>query len=183
MSKMKVLSTWKNCSACDLCGSPRLYIRTSSNTQPPVDALFIGDAPSDNDLVLKEPLVSLEGRLLQSVIDKIKVHIDFSYVITNSVICTPYTDETKTRIGKPTPKQMDSCFFHISDCIRLYQPLTVFGLGATVTRLLKKHSVVHTAVKHPAAVIIRGGEGSLDYKKFFLQIRRAVIDGKTKTSI
>lgn len=175
---MRIHSRWKTCKDCDLCDYPRVFLRTSETKKPPVDALFIGEAPGENEVILKEPLVGVSGRLLQSAIDKVLLHNNFTYVITNTVICTPYEDETKSAIGKPTPLQANRCFFHIEDCIRVYQPRVIFALGNVSQGVLKRHKVDHVPLRHPAFVLRRGGQGSLEYKKFFLLIRREIINAQ-----
>ena len=174
---MRIHSRWKTCTACNLCNFPRVFLRTSENKKPPIDALFIGEAPGENEVILKEPFVGVSGRLLQSAIDKVRLHNDFTYVITNSVICTPY-NEDKTEIGKPTPVQANSCFFHIEDCIKVYQPKVIFGLGNVSQGVLKRHKIDHVPLRHPAFVLRRGGQGSLEYKKFFLLIRREIVNAQ-----
>jgi len=174
MRKVAIPTTWKVCNCCELCKNPRVFMRISSGAsfRNGVDVLFVGESPTENDVLLEEPLVDVSGKLFQAAIDRVTNIVKFEYVVTNSVICTPIGDNGE--IGKPTNQQANECIFHIRDLINSYRPRVIIGLGNFAQGALKRNGIAHIPLRHPAYVIRNGGEGSIEYKRFCLQLLAAV---------
>lgn len=170
------------CSTCVLCelgarSADRVYYRWGPDDFDPseknVDILFIGEAPGQVEAACSKPFMGPFGKILQEAIDRCQARYKFTYLITNSVICTPYTDNSLSEISKPYEDHIRQCRPRLDNLIDLVNPLFIITLGQVPKKAMNlkgfdKHEIIELV--HPAFILRKGGTNGVEFKRFYLQM-------------
>lgn len=182
----KHTDTWKDCEACDLTVPTKVYCRGSL----PCEVLFIGEAPGFDEDREGHPFVGRAGEILQTAIDTVFMEFEFTWAVTNTVLCLPTvrlpTGELELR--KPLTKHLKRCAERLRGFITICRPKIIVLLGKTA-----QSKVVYDAVDlageelvnfrkgipivetpHPAYIARRGGLQSADFQRLILHVTKAV---------
>lgn len=152
--------TWKGCEECGLCGD-RLQVCLYRGDEPPIDVLFIGEAPGPREDEQGEPFVGPSGQLLDAMLKEAK--FDLSVGFTNSVACFPNDDG---KIKKPTKEQVSSCWPRLAEILTICQPQDIVYVGKTASQESKPiisgalTGVWMHEIVHPAYLLRRGRKGT-----------------------
>lgn len=172
-----------NCQTCNKCelskfSNKKIIYRTVG--KPPFRYIFIGEAPGLREYLDGKPFVGMSGTLLGSLLEEVMG--DNSYLITNSVLCTPFEDASRTNIVEPTKQQKDACRAWLHELLVITKPEIIFTLGLHALRTVNKIKTPARIVKlmHPSA-ILQSKQRELDERKFVVTIREYMSD-KEETS-
>ncbi|MCK5084293.1 MAG: uracil-DNA glycosylase [Candidatus Pacebacteria bacterium] len=173
------------CEKCALC-------KTRTNVVPgegsfKAEIMFIGEGPGKKEDELGRPFVGAAGKLLDKLIESIKLSREDVY-IANVVKCRP----PKNR--DPFPEEVDSCRKWLDEQIEIIRPKIIILLGRhSMDRFLpnqkisidhgkpkRKNGQVYFPIYHPAAALYRNGLFE-DLQKDFKKIPKILeIIGKGK---
>lgn len=134
----------------------------------PADLLLIGEAPGKTEDRLGKPFIGRSGQLLTTAIQRLGLT---SYCISNVVCCIPWKNDDKSTqtVRVPSKEEAASCSQHLVDLVNLCQPKLVGLLGEQAKKYFpgKEFSGIPIAAfRHPAYILRRGGENSLEFKRF-----------------
>lgn len=184
----KTASTCTKCQISNYCNH-KVFYRTSLNytfeTSPHL--LFVGEAPGESEYIHRSPFVGPAGHELNDLLSKaLPPHI--TYVILNSILCTPYLSANRDKIGTPTAKEYTACNSNLSSFIHIFKPLHLIAVGKVAASALSKlftegdpkpahHGIrflQYTQVQHPASIIARSKSPETDRIRFILTIQNVV---------
>lgn len=180
--------TWRNCKSCELHHNcpprervlPRVF-RYPAGTRvghaPPFHEhpiiLMVGEAAGTTEAANGEPFIGRSGGILKDAIEDAIEESgyggDYYWIVTNTILCTPWEDAGRAKIGKPTKKQMNACRGHIETLIGTYNPSIILALGKHATDSLSGH-IEHHSFVHPSFMLRNGGRDSMDYAQFTLDL-------------
>jgi uracil-DNA glycosylase family 4 len=177
-----------SCQACSLHKNCRhkVGIRRSHpniNDYPPfIHILFVGEAPGQSEYALRTPFIGPAGQELSDLMSQC-VPLSLRYAITNAVLCTPFTDESRSSIDTPSLPGITACRTHLQRLISILKPKHIIALGKIAERSLKKivpqgpyvqNDLRFTTLLHPSA-ILRSTHPDLERARFILNLK-AVVD-------
>ena len=154
---------WANnladCSKCDIskyCNHKVTHYIFSHRPSIHIDILFIGEAPGESEYLNKEPFIGPAGICLREIIDE-SVPNDISFCITNSILCTPFTDESRYTIRAPFLSEVKECAPHLQSLYRRLKPKYIVALGKVaekaVISLAKTLPIPHYVhIVHPSKI-------------------------------
>lgn len=164
LSSKQKLRIWANeiasCSKCDIsnyCDHKVTHFLFTPRPKPYVDILFIGEAPGESEYLNQEPFIGPSGTCLREIIDD-AVPNDISFCITNSILCTPFTDSSRYTIGTPSLSEVKECSPHLQSLYRKIKPKYIIALGKVaekaVIHLSKTIHIPHyIQVLHPSKIL------------------------------
>lgn len=174
------IDAWKECTKCELGNrsADKVFYRwgPTLKLQPwkqVVDVLFVGEAPGSVEAACGEPFIGPIGKLLQTAIKECMEIVEFTYFITNTIVCTPYVDKTLSEIRTPTEPECKQCRPRIDELIKMLEPKVVFALGKISEKSLKLKDyepIPYVPLKHPAYILRQGGTSSAHYGRLKLTI-------------
>jgi DNA polymerase len=180
MTKLTQLETTINqCEACRLHNS--CYPKIIFQKQVPIKhhaLLFVGEAPGVAEDAIGEPFVGPSGKLLHKILYKELNLKPRDFIVTNSVLCTPFTEGSRTTIGTPESKEWQACSVNLHRIILTLKPSMIFALGQIAHKSLEYIHQHHYTLLHPSAILRAGGEISVEYSRFVLQLRKILDDAK-----
>lgn len=101
---------------------------------PNAEVIFIGEAPGRDEDLQGEPFVGRAGKLLDRILAAISLTRDEVY-IANILKCRPPNNRD------PQPEEMDQCYLHLQEQIRILRPKLICALGRVASqRLLKTNT-------------------------------------------
>ena len=145
--------------------------------KPPIDVLFVGEAPGWQEDTVGKPFVGPSGKLLDKWIatmpKKVKVGI------TNTVMVMPTTSDGSIR--KPTPKEMEDFRPAFRQVFLETKPSTIVVVGSTAAEALlsmrigqcvgkaypRLYGVTMGVMYHPAYYLRQGKDGVADFKRLY----------------
>jgi DNA polymerase len=136
----------------------------------PIDILFVGEAPGAAEAITKQPFVGPSGQLLDELLQE-GLEPETQYIITNSILCTPYTDATKYEIREPLKEETDACIENLRYLISYVKPKLIVAIGKVASKALAKHFPNHLPLIHPSA-ILQSSHYDLEYARALSTIRR-----------
>jgi len=169
------------CTACRLAET-RTHVVFGVGS-PAADVMFVGEAPGFNEDQQGEPFVGAAGKLLDRLLDEIRIPRCDVY-IGNVLKCRPPGNRD------PRPDEIEACSGYLRSQLRLVDPKVVVTLGNFSTKLLLKRDVGITRLRgqvypwwnrhlvptfHPAAAL-RGGEKVLAQMREDFALVRGVLD-------
>jgi uracil-DNA glycosylase family 4 len=167
----KLETEWSDCQRCPL------HHRRSKVVQArgvlPCEVAFFGEAPGRSEDSAGYPFVGRAGSLLNSWIAYTLQRIfheqardSYTYAIFNTVGCMPEEPDLDGgwKLRPPTPSEMDLCSPRVKSLLLLANPDVIVILGKTAAHILPV-SVPYLLLPHPAYVLRKGGENSLDHKR------------------
>jgi len=134
----------------------------------PFEVLLVGEAPGESEDVLGWPFVGPSGKLLDHILDN---SVYTSYLIANTVVCTPPREDGKIR--DPFQTEKETCSGHIRELISKFSPKMVIAIGLHAHRSLEWTK--HIYIIRPA-VLLRYPERKADIavQQTINQISRAM---------
>ena len=107
------------------------------------DIMILGEAPGEQEDLLRKPFVGQAGLQLQSALDAFGLDRDTDLYICNSIICRPTKiSESKNVINrKPLRAELDRCKSRLLAEISLVEPKVIVCLGATAREALTDEDV------------------------------------------
>jgi len=121
------LEAISDCSKCPLGATRNKFVYGVGN--PNADILFIGEAPGAEEDRLGEPFVGRAGKLLDRILAAMKLSRKDVY-IANILKCRPPGNRD------PLPEEMDKCFPHLREQVRLIKPKLICALGRVAAQAL-----------------------------------------------
>lgn len=142
---------WSNCRACGLCRTRKrvaLKRRGEVHGGGRVRLLLIGEAPGEFEDTLGVPFIGPAGQVLNFILKDVEA--PFTYLITNTVNCRPYTIvylsqeaedvdfdlliegedyEIQDPNRDPTPQEATACRSHIDELVIDFEPTAIVYLG------------------------------------------------------
>jgi DNA polymerase len=100
---------------------------------PHADLMFIGEAPGRDEDLQGEPFVGRAGQLFDRILAAIGLTRQEVY-IANILKCRPPNNRD------PLPEEMDQCYPHLAEQIRLIQPKLICALGRVAAQKLLQTS-------------------------------------------
>lgn len=175
--KLKILAdNIASCKSCDiskLCEHKVTYRLYNPEPSRFIDILFVGEAPGDSEYIHKEPFIGPSGQVMQDIIDA-SVPVHLSYCITNSILCTPYTDEYRRKIRVPSLSEVKECSKHIAALINATKPKKMIAVGKiadkSLTRMKGIQKVQHVCILHPS-VIMQSDKFNYEFDRAVLTIQ------------
>ena len=116
------------CTRCPLAEGRTHIVVDRGN--PEAKALFIGEAPGQNEDLQGRAFVGRAGRLLDQMLKGTGFDTDQDALIVNVVKCRPPENRA------PLPKEVEACFPFLKKQIELVRPRVVGLLGAVALRHL-----------------------------------------------
>lgn len=145
----------QSCKKCHLCNLTSRKITHSFSTPPPTtktDILFLGEAPGMVEYISKEPFVGPAGDTLKYIIEQ-SIPLRYTYIISNVILCTPFTDESLSSIKSPPSfQEIDACRVWVSRLLTISKPTYIIGMGRTAEKTLKALDYQFLHIKHPSAI-------------------------------
>ena len=155
----EVLASCQGCEKCSLAATRTNLVFGVGN--PHAKIMFIGEGPGKNEDLQGEPFVGAAGKLLNEMLERVKLSRDDIY-IANILKCRP----PKNR--DPRPDEIEACTPWLREQIKAVHPIVLVTLGnfatkfilQTETGITKLRGQVHVTgpfrvipMFHPAAAI------------------------------
>ena len=164
------------CSKCDislLCKHKVTHRIHTTSFSSKVDVMFIGEAPGESEYINKKPFIGPSGDALNTII-KEAIKPTTSYIITNSILCTPFEDMDRATIRKPSNIEITTCLPHIQALVSTVCPKFVIALGRLAEKTCKQLKIPHYIyVLHPSK-IMQSAKSDYEYDNAILNIQRYV---------
>lgn len=160
---------WRNCKLCEIGSRTTEHVFFRGDI--PCDWLFVGEAPGENEDLVGEPFVGRSGQLLNSLIDEVIETKGVKVAFTNTVLCTPW-DENKEDIGRPSKQNVKNCNPRLLEFIDIAKPQLIIAVGKEAKSALTLAKLQFFHIVHPAFMLRRGGENSVEYVRTRLQLRQ-----------
>lgn len=172
MDLQNLITNIQDCDACSLNSTceAKVIFRVNQHFKPYHLVLFVGEAPGSTEAVIKEPFVGRSGHLLEIALREAGIKKK-QYVLTNAVLCPPYSSPQRDYLRTPTKQEMYSCSKNLKNIFDYVRPIRVVALGKVASDALTHIGVNHYALSHPAAILRAGGESSTDYARFVLKLK------------
>lgn len=176
LTQESYIKEWENCQKCPLHKQTRNHVLTRGTI--PAEVLLVGEAPGKTEDKLGIPFVGRAGQLLTKAIDKLQLA---SYCIANVVCCIPYKyyspiDERASQIRPPSREEAEACHPHITQLIKLCNPGLIVLLGEQARKYHITNDVPLALLRHPAYILRKGGEGSIEFKRFLDTFHSALVE-------
>jgi len=121
-----------NCLKCPLGSTRTKFVYGVGN--PNASLVFIGEGPGKTEDEIGEPFVGQAGKLLDKILEAIKLDRTQVY-IANMVKCRPPNNR------EPLPEEMEACYPYLMEQLRLIKPKLICALGRVAAQgLLKTNS-------------------------------------------
>lgn len=119
-----------NCTLCGLHATCNTVgVAAEVGARPPLDVLFVGEAPGAEEDAKGRPFIGQSGRLLRQAIEVFGID-KYKYGITNAVKCRPPENR------QPSIREVRSCNLHLEAEIEQYKPRYLVPLGNVALRAL-----------------------------------------------
>jgi len=161
------------CKGCDLCMHPtrRRSGPVIGKGSIPADMLIIGEAPSKEDDLLKEPFSGPEGELLIRMINesiKMSNSPELTCYYTNSVLCRPWIwdkeDELYGINRKPKDDEILACMSNVMEVYKQVKPSIIVFVGKVAEQFYKNEFSDFISLNHPSFHMKYGGKSSPYYR-------------------
>jgi DNA polymerase len=105
--------------------------------------LILGEAPGEQEDLLRQPFVGQAGLQLQAALDAFDLKRESDLYICNSIICRPTKISSAKNVvnRKPTQEELDRCKSRLLAEISLVEPEIIVCFGATARRTLTDQDV------------------------------------------
>ena len=177
-------ATAAGCTACDLAAGRTNVVFGYGD--PDADLMIVGEGPGQHEDEQGLPFVGRSGKLLDQLLEEIRLRRENNVYIGNVVKCRPP--------GNRDPRQVeiDACADYLRQQLRLVDPLVVVTLGNFSSKLLLRTETGITRLRgqayqwwgrflvptfHPAAAL-RGSARVLEEMRYDFQLVRDVIEGR-----
>jgi len=130
----------------------------------------MGEAPGESEDSTGLPFVGLSGKLLDTIISDSGLS-KYPVGITNTILCTPFEDSTRSSIREPSKEETKNCSSRLLNLLQINAPKLVIALGKVAERTLKQLKVQHHTIPHPSDILRSGGEESVSYARTVLTLK------------
>ena len=166
------VDTCISCSLSENCNR-RIGIRRSHPNyldHPTLDLLFVGEAPSSQDYVLRSPFSGPAGHELSELLEE-SLNPSLTYALTNAVHCTPFIDSSRLNVRTPALPEITACRTHLQALIDILKPRHIIALGKVAEKSLKKiaPAIPWNVLTHPED-ILASKQPDLERARFTLAI-------------
>jgi len=144
--------------------------------------VFVSGHPDGTEDLIGQPVVGNSGNILDIAIREVGIK-DLECLVVNSVMCTPYTDQSRLATRNPTKHEVKSCSTNLERFFTLVTPRAVFALGKRAEAALKLINIPHCPVAHPDTILKQGGTSSVEYSRFILQLKKEIRNAKTESKV
>ncbi len=165
------MAKWGNCEKCSFgqLGGKKVHFRGYVNAR----VLFIGEAPGLSEHSSGLPFVGPAGEALDRIIVDAanKSGTDFTWCITNTVLCTPFDDEYE--LATPKLAQLGPCSFRLMEFIDLVRPELIVKVGLVAGRQIpeavkyKGGSAKSVMIYHPSWCLHQNDQEFAEKKVMF----------------
>lgn len=169
------LTILNNCRECKI--SKYTTQKVPPRGVPESQVLFIGEAPGKREDATGKPFIGPSYDVLLGMIQEVKIRIGktFSFAFTNTIMCTPYVDKTKTSIRTPTETEVSRCRQHVYEVVRLFNPQLIVCIGKTASDFyIGRFDVPMLRIFHPEYISRNGGIGSDKYEYTLIKLTRKI---------
>lgn len=115
----------QSCQMCGLCTTRTQAVPGVGDQQ--ANWLFIGEGPGQSEDAQGEPFVGVSGKLLDNILQAMKLKRGENVYIANMVKCRASDQQDKDRA--PTPEEVAACRPYLDRQIALIQPKVIVALG------------------------------------------------------
>lgn len=170
LTKQSWERAWKKCTQCPLHKNARNHVLYRG--QIPAEVLLIGEAPGKTEDKIGEPFIGRSGQLLTKAMEALRIK---SYCIANVVCCIPLVQKLDgpteaLPIRPPSREEAEACSPHLEQLFKLCSPKVIALLGNEAKEHFNLKLVPEWAtvvmLRHPAYILRKGGENSVEYKRF-----------------
>lgn len=150
----------------------------------PADILFLTDAPTKTEILLREPITGENLRLLRAMLqdacDQAKVKNTFTFYTLNCILCRPHIqtidskDYGMQRI--PFKRELLVCLQNILYIVKQVSPKIIVFTGNTAEQYFTKEFPSAIKISHPEYHLIYAGKGSPTYNYDVLALARSIKD-------
>jgi uracil-DNA glycosylase len=180
-SRLKILENkLDGCTACPYGERSRrkIYYRTVG-TRRPFTCLFVTGAPTMVDYIQHAPLSGEPRQLFESLLkDAFPPELcggEVSYMVTNAILCTPFSDSTRGTLDKPpigeAKKQCKKLW--LPSLLKVIQPRYIISVGRVADSILSQLKIPHTHVTDPSAILM-DKHFELESKRFVLTLQTMI---------
>lgn len=140
----------------------------------PCNILFLGEGPGKTEDVVGLPFVGRSGKLLNKWIEGAGKKTKFTHGISNLVACRPI-DEPGGENRAPLPHEKEACQARVVELCGIAKPIACVLLGRQA-EAARVHIPVGwvLSLPHPAWVLRKGGETSIEHKECISLLRNFV---------
>lgn len=163
----------KSCTLCNishLCGHKVLPRLVNCVGKDPT-LLVIGEAPGQVEYAQKEPFIGPSGIVLREILYE-ALPESTPYIITNAIQCTPFTDEYRGDIRKPSQQEIKECSRYIKQLYTIFPITKTICAGKvaedTITRL---NITDFITILHPSR-IMQSKRYDYDFSKAAIAIKQ-----------
>lgn len=169
----------RNCEKCDFRKSMPFYPVPGIGPNQ-TDIMIVGEAPDEDESIEEEPMVKLNGRMLDRILTSVELKRKEVY-ICNTINCRPVKEGMVKGICK---KDISICSDWLFQQIGLVQPKVIFTLGMVATSALlstkskdklqdfvgiphKKEKYIVMPTWHPSYILSQGNARTLETIEHF----------------
>ena len=139
-----------------------------------IQILFVGEAPGMTEYIQQKPFVGESGNLLNRLIEE-AFPPGIVYGVVNAIACTPFTDETRSKIETPYKDSIKACRkAWLEQYIKCVRPERLIALGNVAAASLKAMKQQYTHVLHPSAILRDEKHQEYQEKRFILALQSVV---------
>jgi uracil-DNA glycosylase family 4 len=180
LSRLNILKTnLSNCTECSYgtYSNKKIYYRTSG--KPPYKCLFVGAAPGMNDYIRNTPLTGEPGHLFDRLVKEAfppeLCGGEVSYMVTNVILCTPFTNEGRSEVERPPSVESKKACRKVwlPKLLSIIRPQYIISIGRVADSLLNQLKLPHTHVTDPSA-ILQDKHYELEERRFVLTLQTMI---------
>lgn len=148
------------------------------------DVLFIGEAPGLSEDGLGKPFLGPAGDRFDLIVEDVYDWIGkFTWMVTNTIACTPYEEGSHNNVGKPKQPHMKACMPRVIELLNILEPKCVILLGneaekgwklihtPNFKRKFPFTSIPHLKVAHPSWIEHYCAEPETEHKRAVLAMK------------
>lgn len=166
------------CERCEL----KTYDSFPGHGTIPADILFLTDAPTKTELLIKQAITGEDLRLIKAMIKDAKEQVNFDKPLKiyylNTVLCRPFISKKNSKFyGQdriPNFHEILSCQKNIVYIIREVNPKIIVFTGKLAAQYYKYEYPEAIKISHPSYHLVYAGKGSPTYNYDVLALSEAI---------
>lgn len=146
----------QSCNKCDISNvceykvTTRIHNPFNYNT---LDILFLGEAPGDSEYINHLPFIGPSGDCFNAIVSE-ALDPYMSYCVSNSLWCTPFTDNTRMSYRTPFTTEVEQCSTNVRNLINLIKPKHFIAVGAIAAKSFKALKIDNFCkIMHPSKIM------------------------------
>lgn len=173
-----LIDDWHDCTRCPLGIHALQHVLYDCSTPPPVDVLFVGEAPGPSENVVGKPFVNgaPAGKVLRTMISELGIA---SWGMTNIISCFPFDPGNVAKFRLPNATEAKSCEPRLIQTVEIFSPQLIVLAGKVSKKFFPRKGLASTPIfeiDHPSYIQRNGGVGSLSYQRNLLRLRDYLIE-------